>query len=88
MLEYGHWTLLSFGNGLAQSDPIADLVDGDVIHRVEVDRLDISETGKRALRELCGIGAAGQILIRPDGHVALRETNTLSNTSDYVEAAE
>ncbi|MEM9572970.1 MAG: FAD-dependent monooxygenase [Pseudomonadota bacterium] len=82
LLEYGRWTLLSFGDDLAQSDPTADLIEGDAIHRVNIDRLNIPESGKRALEELCEIRAAGHVLIRPDGHIALRETDSTDRASD------
>ena len=81
LIDYGHWTLLSFGDELAQPDPMTDLVESDAIRRVNVDRLEIPETGKRALKELCEIGAAGHVLIRPDGHIALRATDRLDGAS-------
>ncbi|MEL6728894.1 MAG: FAD-dependent monooxygenase [Pseudomonadota bacterium] len=82
LLEYGQWTLISFGDDLAQSDPTVDLIETDAIHRIHVDRLDIPETGKSALKALCEIGETGRILIRPDGHVALRETDRVDVASD------
>ncbi|MEM7637798.1 MAG: FAD-dependent monooxygenase [Pseudomonadota bacterium] len=82
LLEYGRWTLLSFGDALAQSDPTIDLIDRDAIQRINIDQLDIPETGKRALKTLCEIRAAGRVLIRPDGHIALRETDSTDRASD------
>lgn len=82
LLEYGHWTLLSFGENLARSDASAGLLDSALMRRIHVDELDIPETGKRALRDLCEIRATGRVLIRPDGHVALRETGCADGASD------
>ena len=82
LLEYGCWTLLEFGDALALFDPAVDLTDRASLQRIHVDQLEVSDAGKRALKDLCEIETSGRILIRPDGHVALRESDSAAGTSD------
>ena len=84
LLEYGHWTLLSFGDDSTKSDPAADIVTGNSLRHVEVYKLDVPDSGKQALKALCEIGSGGRVLIRPDGHVALRETDDTGRDSARV----
>lgn len=80
LLDFGSWTLIWFGMGSENVHQLSRELDHDRIQRVDLDRLDIPDAGKQALIDLCDIGPTGFILIRPDGHVGMRQ-NTVTETS-------
>lgn len=76
LLTYRQWTLLSvgvkFSGQYVGEQPGGFSLEYPQVRHLDINDLDISEQGKQALIEMCGLGAAGVILIRPDGHVAFR----------------
>ena len=81
LLDPARFTLLLGDGGVAWRDAATQVV-GSLRSKLQVQELgSLCDTNdaQRALEELCGIGHDGALLIRPDGHVAWRETARASN---------
>ncbi|MEM1416136.1 MAG: FAD-dependent monooxygenase [Myxococcota bacterium] len=80
------FTLLLDEGGAAWRDAAAH-----VPHAAELDVASMSElcegAAREALRALCGIGASGALLVRPDGHVAWRQRELPARPAAALRAA-
>ena len=72
LVDYNRWTLLTAKAASPWGEALTKRAPKTRIDVVCLDEIDASDTGREALRELCGIGPEGALLLRPDGHVAWR----------------
>ncbi len=85
ILESTGYTLLLGDEGARWETAIRAL--GPLRSSMKVDSLSAvcdGATAYRALREMCGIGSHGALLIRPDGHVAWRESSLTASPEETL----
>jgi len=89
LLDPAGFTLLLGGGGDAWGHA-ARQVQGSLRSKLQVQELgSLCDTieAQRALEQLCGIGHDGALLIRPDGHVAWRESARPNNSEHALRRA-
>jgi 2,4-dichlorophenol 6-monooxygenase len=89
LLDPAGFTLLLGGGGGAWGHA-ARQVQGSLRSKLQVQELgSLCDTieAQRALEQLCGIGHDGALLVRPDGHVAWRETARPNNSEHALRRA-
>lgn len=89
LLDPAGFTLLLGGGGEAWGHAARQVL-GSLRSKLQVQELgSLCDTieAQRALEQLCGIGHDGALLIRPDGHVAWRESARPSNSEDALRRA-
>ncbi|MEM6486600.1 MAG: FAD-dependent monooxygenase [Pseudomonadota bacterium] len=72
LLDYSHWTLLTVGDTPPEHPLAPSNLDSGRVRHIAIDELEIPENGRKALLAICELTDYGFVLIRPDGHVALR----------------
>ncbi|MEM6475388.1 MAG: FAD-dependent monooxygenase [Pseudomonadota bacterium] len=82
LLGYNGWTLLCAGGGEHWAGAARRLG----VKAIALEGLDAGPAQRQALRDLCGIGKTGAILIRPDGHVAWRCDHLPQDAGDTLRA--
>ena len=89
LLDPVRFTLLLGGGGDAWRDAASLMQDSlrSSLHVKELSSLSDSSEAQRSLEQLCGIGHDGALLIRPDGHVAWRETARPGNPEQALRSA-
>ncbi len=89
LLDPAGFTLLLGGGGGAWGHAARQVL-GSLRSKLQVQELgSLCDTieAQRALEQLCGIGHDGALLVRPDGHVAWRETACPSNSEHALRRA-
>ncbi|MEM1142718.1 MAG: FAD-dependent monooxygenase [Pseudomonadota bacterium] len=72
LIDYGHWTLITLREPHSGSPLAVSSLSEDRLNHVAVETLVLSDEGRRGLVEALNLDNGAAILVRPDGHVALR----------------
>jgi len=86
LLDYSRWTLLSVGAIPPDSPLSPDRLRADRLKHVAIESLAISAAGRESLLSSLNLDSESALLIRPDGHVALKLKSPLA-PSDEKEAS-